>query len=366
MSPTSTPRRRRRDPQRPTKGGFSARSLALPIAAVAAVAAIAWLIVTAVKLFEPAGDVVAVPSFSNMSYDDAVGAAKAARVGVRIVARKPDFHAPKDSVVGQLPAAGEHVRVGRVIDLVVSDGQPTTKVPNVADMSVRDATVTLENAKVDVGTVTASEDTDVAAGTVLDQRPEALSEVVAGTRVDLVVAKGRPIVYAPNFVGMSEREASSAAKEAGVDLASPVPLALAPSAPPKGVVAAQDPPAGTELKPREKIELQISGGPIPTAPPSPTPLPLPSPEAQGASPSANASPLLPSPAAARGLRVSVALPQADAPTRIRVLLLDATGSRTLYDQQTKGGFTLTFDLTVTGAGTLQTYVGDTLVNSTSL
>jgi hypothetical protein len=66
------------------------------------------------------------------------------------------------------------------------------------------------------------------------------------------------------------------------------------------------------------------------------------------------------------LRVSVALPQSAQPVRTRVVLLDATGSRTLYDQETRGGFTLSFDLTVSGAGTLETFVGDSLVNSTPL
>jgi hypothetical protein len=66
------------------------------------------------------------------------------------------------------------------------------------------------------------------------------------------------------------------------------------------------------------------------------------------------------------MRVSVALPQSDSPVRIRVVLVDSTGSKTLYDQVTRGGFTLSFDLSVNGVGTLQTYVGDALVNSSTL
>ena len=66
------------------------------------------------------------------------------------------------------------------------------------------------------------------------------------------------------------------------------------------------------------------------------------------------------------MRVSVALPSSPTPAHIRVVLLDATGSRTLYDQRTTGGFTLSFDVTVTGAATIDTYVDDALVNSTAL
>ena len=350
-------------------------ALALPIAVAAAVIVIAWVAIAAVRWFSPAGDSISVPSFVGMQYSQAEDAAKAAHLSLRIVARKPDYHAPKDRVVGQLPAAGGHVREGRVVDVVVSDGEPTTKVPNVANMSVRDATVALENARLDVGSVQTQIDSDVAEGTVLSQKPEALSDVPAGTKIDLVIAKGRPIAYAPNFVGLQIAAANAAAKDAHVELAPSVQQPIAPSAPPKGIVVSQDPPAGQQMKPHERVKLQVSGGAPPTPPPSPTPVPpIPSSssEAGAQSPGLTPSPqpsqtnLLSAPATPRGLRVSVALPESPAPARIRVVLLDASGSRTLYDQQTRGGFTLSFDLTVTGAGTLQTFVGESLVNSTSL
>ena len=370
MSEGRAPRRRRRDTavRRPVRLRWAA--LALPGAAIVAVVVILWVVVAAMHWLAPAGNSVAVPSFVGMQYADAQDAAAAAHLGIRVVARKPDYHAPKDRIVGQLPAAGEHVREGRVVDVIVSDGEPTARVPNVANMSVRDATVALENARLDVGTVRSQYDAEVAEATVLAQKPEALSQVPAGTKVDLTIAKGRPIAYAPNFVGMSASAATAAAKDAHVTLGQLTHMPLAPGAPAKGIVVAQDPPAGQQLKPSDKVALQISGG----APPSPSPSPAAAipgePATQpGGSPS-NPAPsqtnLLPAPSTARGLRVSVALPQSPQPVRIRVVLLDATGARTLYDQQTRGGFTLSFDLSVKGAGTLQTFVGDALVNSTPL
>jgi serine/threonine-protein kinase len=368
VSEGRAPRRRRRDEPPPRKRIVIGRRWSLyvlPAGVVLALVAILWITIAAIRWFSPAGDAVTVPTFVGMQYAQAEGKAKGARLGLHVVARKPDYHAPKDRIVGQLPAAGQHVREGRVVDVIVSDGQPVTKVPNVANMSVRDATVALENARLDVGAVQSLYDADVPEATVLSQHPEALSEVPAGTKVDLVIAKGRPIAYAPNFVGMQVRAAAAAAKDAHIGLAPSVQLAIAPSAPPKGVVVAQDPPAGQQLKPREKVTLQVSGGSPATPTPSPQAQPSP-PEAAGTSPAASPTSLLSAPASPRGLRVSVALPQSPQPARVRVVLLDATGSRTLYDQQTRGGFTLSFDLTVTGAGTLQTFVGDALVNSTPL
>jgi len=366
VSDSHAPRRRKR-PEPGPRRRIRWPALVLPGLGLVAVIALVWIIVAAMRMLSPAGASVAVPSFVGLRYADAAGAAKKSHLSLHVVARKPDYHAPKDEIVGQLPAAGEHVREGRVIDVVLSDGEPTAKVPNVANMSVRDATVTLENAHLDVGSVSSQYDSGVPEATVLSQQPEALSQVPAGTKVDLVIAKGQPVAYAPNFVGMPIANAPAAAKEANVKLAPSVQMPIAPSAPPKGIIVAQDPPAGQQMRPNETITLQVSGGALPTPVPSPT-FPSPAQSQPGQAPSAAGS-QGPSPApspTARGLRVSVALPESPQPVRIRVVVVDATGSRTLFDQNSKGGTTISFDITVTGAATLETYIGDQLVNSTPL
>ncbi|HKW44699.1 MAG TPA: PASTA domain-containing protein [Candidatus Eremiobacteraceae bacterium] len=330
---------------------------------------VVWLIVTWNAFIAPAGAPVTVPALIGLQFQAAQNLAAKSRVSLHIVARRTDFKAPKDRILGQLPAAGEQVREGRSVDVIVSDGVPTVKVPNVGAMSLRDATVALENAHLFPGTIGSRLQNDVTAGTVLDQKPDAFASLPAGSHVDLVVARGRPQRYAPNFVGASAAFASAAAKDAGIALDKITELPIAVGAKPKGTVVAQDPSAGSPLLPNQRISLQLSGG----APPTPVPIatsspfgPSPSASPSAASPRPSVSGVLPSPQGARGMRVSVALPGSQAPAHIRVVLLDATGSRTLYDQRTTGGFTLSFDVTVTGAATIDTYVDDALVNSTAL
>jgi serine/threonine-protein kinase len=334
---------------------------------------IIWLVVTWNAFIAPAGAPVTVPLVIGLQLPAAQVLATKSRVTLHVVAHRADFKAPKDRILGQLPAAGEQVREGRSIDVIVSDGVPTVKVPNVGAMSIRDATVALENAHLFLGSVQDKEQTDVTAGTVLDQKPDAFTSLPAGSHVDLVVAAGRPQRYAPNFVGASIAFAVAAAKDAGIALDKITDLAIAPGAKPKDTVVEQDPAAGSPLSPNQRISLQVSGG----APPTPVPLdqspaadtsPIPgqpSPSDQN-SPGPALSGALPTPQGARGMRVSVALPGSSAPAHIRVVLLDATGSRTLYDQHTTGGFTLSFDVTVTGPATIDTYVDNALVNSTAL
>lgn len=366
------PRRpRRRRPRHEAPARRSARHWTdyLPWVALGAfVVAIAVVDTLLVIWLAPAGRPVTVPQFMGMPFGQAEELASSSHIGLRVVAHRSDFHAPKDVIIGQLPSPGEKVREGRVVDVILSDGVPLVSVPNVSNMSLRDAKLTLSNAHLILGAVSETKNLDVIAGQVLNQRPDPFTQVPAGSAVDVEVASGRPQMYAPNFIGLSVSLAKKAAADAHVTLGTLTSMPIAEGAKPKGTIVGQDPAPGTALAAKQKIALQVSGG----GPESPTPLPTPvmteSPAeaVPSASPSPSPSPVLPSPVAERKLRVSVVLPKSDTPKPVRVVLQDAAGSQTIFDQVTTGGIVLTFDLTVKGSGTIETYVDGKLVTSTPL
>jgi beta-lactam-binding protein with PASTA domain len=372
------PRRRRpRDypPAQPPRGtwrGIRFRLDPLLVIAAALALIVVVIVLIAMRLLQPAGSAVALPRFAGMSLADAQRTAAGARLSLRVVAHHPHTHAPKDQVIGQFPAPGEYVREGRTVDVIVSDGPMQSSVPNLSGMSLRDAQVALSNAHLEVGNVTEAQSTALASGRILDQRPDAFSQVPEGSKVDVTVARGRAEVYVPNFVGLSLAYSQSAARTVGVALGPPLWLPIAKNARPKGTVIAQDPLPGQPFIAGEKIVLRVSGGPPPTPTPLPTFPPTPAPESPIAPsptevPSPEASGTTPTPApVSRSMRIGVKLPSSATPKRIRVVLVDAAGTRDLYDETTTGGFTLSFDVTVTGNGAVQTYVEGTLVNSTNL
>jgi len=370
------PRRRPRDydqkPPRPPRPKFGFR-LTLAMIAAALTIVVALIAFAALRMLEPTGSAVALPRFSGMALAAARREAAEAHVNLRVVAHHPDTHAAKEQVIGQFPAPGEHVREGRTVDVIVSDGPSLSVVPNLNGKSVRDAIVELGNAHLELGDVAEVHNTSLVAGNIFAQHPDALSQVPEGAKVDVVVAVGRAESHVPNFVGLTLEVAESAAHGAGVKLGPPMWLAMAKNARPRGVVAAQDPLPGRPLWPANKVVLSVSGG----TPPTPTPFPtippmLPTQVLETPSPSPAASTPEPSGAtptaapAARSMRVSVKLPSFPAAKRIRVALVDAGGSRDLYDETTTGGMTLSFDVTVTGSGSIQTYVENALVTSTQL
>jgi beta-lactam-binding protein with PASTA domain len=369
------PKRRRRivdyAPALPKKKKTGEHAYAL-IASLAILAVVVAVVLTiAYRILLPSGNPVPLPDFSNLPYETAQRLADSAHVGLRVVAHHSDERMAKGYIIGQFPAAGEHVREGRVVDVIVSDGPMVATVPDLTDMSVRDAQVALGNARLELGSVTVEKSQKVPQGRVMRQQPDAGSQVATTSKVDITVAKGKPVAYVPNFIGLSLTFSQSAAKQANVSLGPPMLMPITKGAKPKGTVVAQDPLPGQPLLSTDKVILQVSGGPPATPTPFPTVPPTETPQ------SATAAPESPTPASgaastptaapvARSLRIAVQLPASKTPKRERVALVDATGSRDLYDQMTAGGFTLSFDVTVTGAGTVQTYVDGALTTSTSL
>ena len=365
------PRRRRPRPQAATRRSSRHWTDYLPWIALGAFVIAVAVVGTLLAIWlAPAGRPVTVPQFLGMTFGQAEQLASSSNIGLRVVAHRNDFHAPKDVIIGQLPSAGEKVREGRVIDVILSDGVPLVSVPNVSNMSLRDAKLTLSNGHLTLGAVSETKNLDVIAGQVLNQRPDPFTQVPAGSAVDVEVATGRPQMYAPNFIGLQVSLVKRAAVDAHVALGTLTDMPITEGAKPKGTIVGQDPAPGTALAAKQKISLQVSSG----GPESPSPLPSPvllaSPGAATpsplSSPSPSPSPVLPSPAGERRLRVSVVLPKSDAPKPVRVMLQDAAGSQTIFDQVTTGGIVLTFDLTVKGSGTIETYVDGKLVTSTPL
>jgi beta-lactam-binding protein with PASTA domain len=360
-APQGPRRRRPRQPSRRAPDWL----LYLPILSVFLFVVTIGTVVWAVRAWlTPASGLATVPALAGMPLARAQALAARAGLGVRVIAHHADFHAVRGTVIGQLPASGERVRAGRIVDLIVSDGAPMVRTPNLSNLSLRDARVAIENAHLVPGEVTRSVDESVVAGQVIGQRPDPLTLVPAGSRVSITVASGRPRLFAPNFIGMPVDAVRRAARDVHVAVGTVTQLPVAPGAPPAGVVVAQNPQPGRPLAPAQKIDFQVSGGP-PASAPTPAAsgglLPTASPAASGLGASA-----LPSPDATRVMRISVALPQSAQAEPVRVVLEDASGSRTIFDQNTRGGVTISFQVTVVGQGTVETYVRGKLVSSTPL
>lgn len=165
------------------------------------------------NLFNSAGETVAVPNVKAQTVEDATLALT--EVGLIVGTQTPqaDDNAPKGTIIGQDPAAGELIELGQAVNLIVSAGKDQTGVPDLVDLaSSEDARLALTEARLVLGKVTPA-DSDKPEGTVIAQDPAANTSVDIGTLVSITVSSGK--VPVPNVVGANQTDARNTLLNAG-------------------------------------------------------------------------------------------------------------------------------------------------------
>jgi serine/threonine-protein kinase len=133
-------------------------------------------------------------------------------------------------------------------------------VPNVVGDKRAQAISKLEDAGLEVGTVTtvpAADDTQEP-GTVLEQDPAAGGEVDRGTKVDLTIVAAPDQVAIPDLEGSSVEEAQATLVDLGLEPGGPVeePSDTVPD----GSVTRTDPASGQEVEPGSTVTIFVSTG----------------------------------------------------------------------------------------------------------
>ncbi|MCD0445325.1 PASTA domain-containing protein [Glycomyces sp. A-F 0318] len=147
-----------------------------------------------------------VPNVAGLSEDEA--RAELAKFDAEITVRR-DYSTEYEAneVVGTEPAAGEEVKAGTPVTLIVSDGFPPLTVPDVVGEGEDAARDAIEAEGLAVGEVEPRYSDTIPAGSVIEQTPGADSPAGEGDEVDLVVSEGPEPVEVPDVVGMDIDEA---------------------------------------------------------------------------------------------------------------------------------------------------------------
>jgi serine/threonine-protein kinase len=200
------------------------------------------------------GPRVPVPNFVGVAKVAAEETARRSDVEVRT--RTVESDDPAGTVIGQSPAPGTLLGAHRAVTLHVSDGPPPVELPSVENQPQASARAALEAAGFVVSTEHRT-DENVAAGSVIEQTPEA-GRASPGSEIHLVISDGPRPVKVPNVVGRSYDEAARtlAAKRFKVSRKDEYSDTV-----PEGRVIRHDPVDGAEAPRDSTVTVVVSLGP---------------------------------------------------------------------------------------------------------
>ena len=108
----------------------------------------------------------------------------------QVAARRYDEKAPEGDVIAATPTAGRTVRQGRVVELIVSDGPPSVRMPDVREMELSRARDVLTKSDLRLARIARRYDDNVPRDWVMEQTPAPDDRVPRRERVELQVSAG--------------------------------------------------------------------------------------------------------------------------------------------------------------------------------
>lgn len=161
------------------------------------------------------------------------------------------------TVLRTIPAAGERVKRGGSVTVVVSKGPELTDVPNLVGLHVEEAKLLIDRSGLIVGAIENRHSRDPV-GAVLEQDPKP-GKVRKGDPVNLVVSSGPQLFGVPDTFGKNQTEAEALLKGASFV----VKVESAFNDAPEGTVYDQTPKAGTQAEEGSEVKIFVSKGPQP-------------------------------------------------------------------------------------------------------
>jgi len=170
---------------------------------------------------------------------------------------RQDSEEPEGAIISQTPAAGESLREGSKIYVIVS-GRQVAEVPDVGNRTSKEATQTLEEAGFEVEEET-GESSESYQGYVIDQDPRGGRTAEVGTTVTITVGVGPETVEVPDLSNRTVEEARRALEAADLSLGRQTRESS--SRVPAGQVVSQNPSAGSNARSGSSVDITVSSGP---------------------------------------------------------------------------------------------------------
>lgn len=204
-----------------------------------------------------------VPAIKEMTKDEAIAELDKVDLQYKFTEQESDT-VDSGKVIGSSPEEGSTVEKGTQIEVYISSGRKKVKVPSVTNYTQEDAVSTLESAGFTVKTGSTTYSDTIEKGYVVYTDPKGGASVLPGTSITLHLSKGpeQTTAKVPPLIGMTQKEAQKALKNAGLELGK-VSEAYSSNVD-KGHVCIQSKPEDSEVKKGTKVDITLSLGDQPT------------------------------------------------------------------------------------------------------
>lgn len=204
------------------------------------------------------GQFTKVPPLLSKTEAQATARLKEAGLDVGSVEHAYSDTVKRGTVISTDPAAGRRIRSNDSVQLTISDGPETVKVPDVQGRTLARAKLLLTADGLEPGMVTREFSEDVPKGSVISSDPGAGTQRHAGTAIALVVSKGAP-VDVPDVTGDDLDKARQELQQAGLKVT--VSATEVNSEYDQGQVARQTPAGDAQAAEGDTVTLTLSKGP---------------------------------------------------------------------------------------------------------
>ncbi|MEA2024171.1 MAG: Stk1 family PASTA domain-containing Ser/Thr kinase [Actinomycetota bacterium] len=211
-----------------------------------------------VTLIESAGtEQFTVPQVIGETEEVARALIEAQNFQVGVVSYDLSEDVPEQTVISQNPSGGIPAAAGALVDLVVSKGPFSLEVPDTSGMSAEAAQLELAQAGF-TNVVTEEEfSSDIAVGFTIRTEPEEGRVVGRDDTITLWVSKGPEPTTVPDLKGETIGDANAAATDAGLVLDDIGRFEVSAASGLNGLVAWQDPDAGTTVDTGTDVSVKI-------------------------------------------------------------------------------------------------------------
>lgn len=201
---------------------------------------------------------VEIPDVAGQSVVDALEALNPKKLNLQISEKAFDSVIPRDYIISQYPAPGEEVKEGRIIRVVISRGIMQTKVPNVENISLREAQGIIKREGWIVGRIAFVSSSAASEGKVISQTPQPEEDVLPDSKINLLVSSGKEkyYFYMPDMIGRNIEEVNKLIKN--LNLVEGEIKEEKTNDWENGTVLEQNPKAGYMVSYGDAVDLKIS------------------------------------------------------------------------------------------------------------